>query len=54
MEKRGSIPHMDIALEAFGPDRMMFGSDWPVARLAVEYGPWVEVCREFISSLSGE
>jgi predicted TIM-barrel fold metal-dependent hydrolase len=31
---------------------MMFGSDWPVARLAIEYGPWVEICREFISKLS--
>ena len=31
---------------------MMFGSDWPVARLAVEYENWVEVCRNFISTLS--
>jgi L-fuconolactonase len=43
---------MEIALDAFGPQRMMFGSDWPVARLAIEYGPWVEICREFISKLS--
>ena len=45
-------PYMEIALDAFGPNRMMFGSDWPVARLAVEYGPWVDLCRRFISSLS--
>jgi L-fuconolactonase len=43
---------MEIALDAFGPDRIMFGSDWPVARLVVEYGPWVEICRDFISQLS--
>jgi len=45
-------PYMDVALDAFGPDRLMFGSDWPVARLAVDYEPWVNLCREFISSLS--
>ena len=52
LEKEDLIPYMEIALEAFGPDRMMFGSDWPVARLSVEYGPWVEICREFIANLS--
>ena len=50
-EKDDLFPYMEIALDAFGPQRMMFGSDWPVARLAIEYGPWVEICREFISSL---
>jgi len=48
----GLRPYMEVALDAFGPDRLMFGSDWPVARLAVEYEPWVNLCREFISSLS--
>lgn len=45
-------PYMEIALDAFGPNRMMFGSDWPVARLAIEYSTWVDLCRRFISSLS--
>lgn len=45
-------PYIEIALEAFGPARMMLGSDWPVARLAVEYGDWINLCRESISSLS--
>lgn len=51
-KKEDLIPYMEIALDAFGPSRVMFGSDWPVAKLAVEYGPWVEICRDFISSLS--
>lgn len=51
-KKEDLIPYMEIALDAFGPGRVMFGSDWPVAKLAVEYGPWVEICRDFISSLS--
>ncbi|MDA8990133.1 amidohydrolase family protein [Opitutales bacterium] len=46
------IPYMEVALDAFGPKRVMFGSDWPVARLAVEYVPWVELCRRFITQLS--
>ena len=45
-------PYAEVAMEAFGPTRTMFGSDWPVARLAVEYGDWVGLCREFISTLS--
>ena len=30
-------PYVDIAIEAFGPDRLMFGSDWPVCLLAGTY-----------------
>ena len=45
-------PYIEIAMEAFGPARMMLGSDWPVARLAVEYADWMNLCRESISSLS--
>ena len=45
-------PYIEIAMEAFGPTRMMLGSDWPVARLAVEYGDWINLCRESISPLS--
>ena len=33
-------PYVDIALHAFGPERCMFGSDWPVCELA---GTYVEV-----------
>jgi len=33
--------YVDIALSAFGPERCMFGSDWPVCELAGSYG---EVC----------
>ena len=47
-------PYLEVALDAFGPNRMMFGSDWPVARLAIEYTPWVDLCRRFISNLTLE
>ena len=29
-------------MDCFGFDRIMFGGDWPVARLACEYPVWVE------------
>ena len=31
-------PYLDVVLEAFGPDRLMIGSDWPVCTLAASYG----------------
>jgi L-fuconolactonase len=45
-------PYMEIALDAFGPSRMMFGSDWPVALLAIEYKQWVDIVADFVSTLS--
>jgi L-fuconolactonase len=32
-------PYLDVALDCFGADRLMVGSDWPVCTLAGEYGP---------------
>ncbi|WP_406176344.1 amidohydrolase family protein [Streptomyces sp. NBC_00996] len=39
-------PYADTVLEAFGPDRLMFGSDWPVCTLAATYGQVVCVTEE--------
>lgn len=36
-------PYVDHVLEIFGPDRVIWGSDWPVCALAATYGQWVEV-----------
>ena len=47
-------PYMEIAMEAFGPSRMMFGSDWPVALLAIEYKQWVDIVSGFVSTLSSD
>src|SRR5699024_8656819 len=33
--------HLDAALELFGEDRLVFGSDWPVCRLATTYTDWL-------------
>jgi L-fuconolactonase len=46
-------PYFDVALEAFGPSRLMFGSDWPVCQVAADYADWhrfVETCTAPLSS----
>ena len=35
-------PVVDHVLDAFGADRVMWGSDWPVVDLAADYGRWTE------------
>jgi L-fuconolactonase len=45
-------PAWDVALEAFGPDRLMFGSDWPVCRLVSTYGDVVSATQALVSELS--
>ena len=45
-------PYLDHALESFGPDRLMFGSDWPVCRLAADYPSVHRLVVEFIQALT--
>jgi L-fuconolactonase len=45
-------PYLEVALEAFGPSRLMFGTDWPVCRLKCEYADWVTAIRGYIAPLS--
>lgn len=42
----------NVALSAFGPQRLMFGGDWPVSLLGGPYARTVNVCAELIDSLS--
>ncbi|WP_328346512.1 amidohydrolase family protein [Streptomyces violaceus] len=42
-------PYADMALEAFGPDRLMYGSDWPVCTLATSYGDTLDLVRRLTS-----
>lgn len=48
----GLAPYVDHALAAFGPDRLMFGSDWPVCTLAAPYGRVVSVAEQLTAALS--
>ncbi len=46
------LPYFEVVLDAFGPRRLMAGSDWPVCLLAATYQTWFSTLREFISRLS--
>ena len=45
-------PYLEAVLDAFGPRRCLFGSDWPVLLLAGSYAGWAATVREFVSTLS--
>jgi L-fuconolactonase len=45
-------PYVEVALEAFTPKRLMFGSDWPVCLVACEYARWTDLVRSFVASLT--
>lgn len=45
-------PYAQHALECFGPGRLLYGSDWPVCRLAAPYPEVVSMARELMAGLS--
>ena len=47
-------PFMDVVLEAFGPARLMLGSDWPVCTLAGDYESVICLATDYIGRLSKE
>ncbi|MDP3915306.1 MAG: amidohydrolase family protein [Bacteroidota bacterium] len=46
------LPYFEVVLEAFGPDRLLFGSDWPVCLVATSYKNWADLVRKNISTFS--
>jgi len=44
------LPYIEVILEAFGPDRLLFGSDWPVCLVATTYTNWVNLVRKNVTS----
>jgi L-fuconolactonase len=45
-------PYLDVVLDAFGPERLMVGSDWPVCLLAGEYAEVAAISRDYFARLS--
>jgi L-fuconolactonase len=45
-------PYVEGVLEAFGPSRLMFGSDWPVCTVATSYSRWFSTLEFMFQSLS--
>ncbi len=40
-------PYLDHVIGVFGPDRVLFGSDWPVLNLAANYDRWIKMLRQY-------
>jgi L-fuconolactonase len=47
-------PVVNHTMEAFGPDRVMFGGDWPVCTLAATYKQWVEALKTIVKDRSAD
>lgn len=45
-------PYIGVIVEAFGTDRIMFGSDWPVCQVAATYSQVVELVKGYFASFS--
>jgi L-fuconolactonase len=41
-------PYLDVVFEAFGVDRLMYGSDWPVCLLAANYQQVYELAHDYV------
>jgi L-fuconolactonase len=46
------VPAVSHLLETFGPPRLLFGSDWPVVKLAAPYATWLDMARALLAHLS--
>ena len=44
-------PYLDVVFDCFGPERLMWGSDWPVCLLAADYGQVLAVVEDFTRAL---
>lgn len=46
------VPYLDVVFEAFGADKLMYGSDWPVCLVAASYDRQFAITRQYVSRLS--
>lgn len=47
-------PYLDVVFEAFGPRRILYGSDWPVCLLAGSYAQVFGLVADYIAQLSAD
>ena len=50
--QQGLKEYFDVALDAFGPARLLAGSDWPVCLVACGYKRWWEILRQWAATMS--
>jgi len=47
-------PYIDVCVEAFGPQRLLAGSDWPVCLLACGYSQWWKLLEDYFAGFSDD
>ncbi|MEN9677266.1 MAG: hypothetical protein RIS76_3162, partial [Verrucomicrobiota bacterium] len=52
-QKTDFRPYLDVVAEAFGPGRLMYGSDWPVCLLAASYADVLELAADYVVQQAG-
>ena len=45
-------PYVDHVFEVFGPQRIVWGSDWPVVNMTSDLPAWIGITRQILSGLS--
>lgn len=53
-KKSDFTPYLDAAVEAFGTNRILFGSDWPVCLVAASYEEMLGIVTDYFSGFSTE
>ncbi len=51
-KKEDFTPYLDVIFDAFGTERIMYGSDWPVCLVAAEYQQALSILEDYISDFS--
>ena len=51
-QEEALFPYIDVVLELFGPERLMFGSDWPVCLLSGEHDQVCQLIEKAVGQLS--
>jgi L-fuconolactonase len=53
-QRKDFTPYLDVVFDAFGAERLMYGSDWPVCRLAATYGEVINLLKAYCEKLTAE
>lgn len=51
-KKQDFTPYLDVVTEAFSIDRLMFGSDWPVCKVAASYSNMLQIVQDYFSGFT--
>lgn len=53
-DEQGLQPYVEHIVASFGAGRIMWGSDWPVSRLSMEYGDWLGLAKALTAGLQAK